>query len=268
MRISLFLGYLEKNVFRLKIYRENFGNSHKGFLNTMATAPGDEVKVKSDRTAFIVGYTGESGKSLVKQAAVSNILSKVRLLGRREVQLPVENPDKFEQKIVNFDDLESHDSCFQNAEVGFCCLGSTRKQGTDVFVKVDRDYVLKTAEIAKRNGCKHFCLVSSGGANAKSSFLYMKTKGEVEERLKEMNFEKLSIFRPALLLCDRQESRPMEAFFRCIVKPLAYLMPTRGTIPTDTLAKGMLYEVINPDSKSINVYENEEIHAMAKKLSS
>ncbi|KAJ8299263.1 hypothetical protein KUTeg_023323, partial [Tegillarca granosa] len=184
----------------------------------MATAPGDEVKVKSDRTAFIVGYTGESGKSL-------------------------------EQKIVNFDDLESHDSCFQNAEVGFCCLGSTRKQGTDVFVKVDRDYVLKTAEIAKRNGCKHFCLVSSGGANAKSSFLYMKTK-----------------YLYKLLLCDRQESRPMEAFFRCIVKPLAYLMPTRGTIPTDTLAKGMLYEVINPDSKSINVYENEEIHAMAKKM--
>lgn len=68
----------------------------------MATAPGDEVKVKSDRTAFIVGYTGESGKSLVKQAAVSNILSKVRLLGRREVQLPVENPDKFEQKNCEF----------------------------------------------------------------------------------------------------------------------------------------------------------------------
>lgn len=62
----------------------------------MATASVDEVKVQQgDRTAFIVGYTGESGKSLVKQAAGSNLFSKVKLLGRREVQLPVENPDKF-----------------------------------------------------------------------------------------------------------------------------------------------------------------------------
>lgn len=34
--------------------------------------------------------------------------------------------------------------------------------------------------------------------------------GEAEAMVTELNFPRLSIFRPALLLCERQESRPME----------------------------------------------------------
>ena len=46
----------------------------------------------------------------------------------------------------------------------------------DGFVRVDHDYVLQAAELAKAGGCTHFNLQSSKGANKKSSFLYTKVK--------------------------------------------------------------------------------------------
>ncbi len=45
--------------------------------------------------------------------------------------------------------------------------------------KVDFDYVVKFARLAKEQNIDNFHLVSSAGANSKSWFLYMKTKGEV-----------------------------------------------------------------------------------------
>lgn len=44
------------------------------------------------------------------------------------------------------------------------------------FVRVDRDYVFKSAELAKAGGCKHFNLLSSKGADKSSNFLYLQVK--------------------------------------------------------------------------------------------
>ena len=39
----------------------------------------------SSQTAFVVGYTGETGKDLVKNLTDTKMFSKVTLIGRREV---------------------------------------------------------------------------------------------------------------------------------------------------------------------------------------
>ena len=44
------------------------------------------------------------------------------------------------------------------------------------FIKVDHDYVMRTAELAKSGGCSHFSVVSSAGVNKDSMFLYGKVK--------------------------------------------------------------------------------------------
>ena len=68
---------------------------------------------------------------------------------------------KFTQKIVDFDKLtEDHASEFEGYDVGFCSLGTTKaKSGHDGFIKVDHDYVVDSAKLAKAGGCKHFNLV-------------------------------------------------------------------------------------------------------------
>ena len=45
------------------------------------------------------------------------------------------------------------------------------------------------------------------GANANSSGSYLKNKGQVEEELKKINFPKLAIIRPSLLIGNRKNFR-------------------------------------------------------------
>ncbi|OWF35470.1 oxidoreductase HTATIP2-like [Mizuhopecten yessoensis] len=217
------------------------------------------------KTAFIIGYTGECGKELVKALSKNKIFSKVVLIGRRKVEISPDPGPEFEQKVVDYDKLEEYTEAFQGNQVGYCCLGTTRhKAGKEGFIKVDRDYVLKSAEIAKSTGCQHFSVVTASTSDKNSMFLYVKTKGEVEEGLKGMGFDKLSIFRPAMLLCDRSESRLGETFARACFKPWAYLFPTVGSVPTSYVGRAMVVDTVMPGDDKIRTYSNAEIHGLIK----
>ena len=46
-------------------------------------------------SVFVLGYTGETGKALVKELDQTSTVKKVVLIGRREVDLAVNTKDKF-----------------------------------------------------------------------------------------------------------------------------------------------------------------------------
>jgi oxidoreductase len=56
--------------------------------------------------------------------------------------------------------------------------------------------VYESAKIAKKLGCKQYHLVSSAGANKNSLFLYPQVKGQVEEAVSNLGFDKTLIYRP------------------------------------------------------------------------
>ena len=58
---------------------------------------------------------------------------------------------------------------------------------------------MRLAKAAQEAGVSHCSVVSSMGAKSSSWFLYMKTKGQVEEGLRGLGFSYTSIFRPGLL---------------------------------------------------------------------
>ncbi|XP_046375583.1 oxidoreductase HTATIP2-like isoform X1 [Haliotis rufescens] len=214
--------------------------------------------------AFILGYTGEVGKELIKELAAAKLFKKVVLIGRRQVDLDTTVGPEFEQKVVDFEKLEEHSDVFEGLDTGFCALGTTRgKSGVKGFVRVDHDYVLISAEIAKARGCKHFSLVSSQGANKNSSMLYTRTKGQVEEALKVMHFDRISIYRPGVLMCDRTEDRPGEKVARVLLKPISYLFPTAITTPTEIVAKALVNNVVAPSERTQELYENKAIHQLS-----
>lgn len=97
-------------------------------------------------------------------------------------------------------------------DIAFCCLGTTHKQAGSraAFAAVDRDLVLHFAERAQQAGARRFGLISSVGASAKARSHYMRIKGEVEERLRAMNFGALHIVQPSLLLGQRADTRVAE----------------------------------------------------------
>uniref|UniRef100_F7G5B9 Protein HTATIP2 n=1 Tax=Macaca mulatta TaxID=9544 RepID=F7G5B9_MACMU len=152
-----------------------------------------------NKSVFILGASGETGRALLKEILEQGLFSKVTLIGRRKLTFNEEAYKNVNQEVVDFEKLEDYASAFQGHDVGFCCLGTTRaKAGAEGFVRVDRDYVLKSAELAKAGGCKHFNLVSSKGADKSSNFLYLQVKGEVEAKIEELKFDRYSVFRPGL----------------------------------------------------------------------
>ena len=86
---------------------------------------------------------------------------------------------------------------------------------------MDHDYPLALAKLAHAQGARHFLLVSSAGADARSRVFYSRVKGEVENAVRRVGYAALTIARPSFLLGPRKELRAGEI----VMKRLAYLLP-------------------------------------------
>lgn len=75
---------------------------------------------------------------------------------------------------------------------------------------------MELARAAREAGTKVYVLISSSGANKDSSIPYTRMKGEIEEEVKALGFERTVILRPGLIAGTREESRPAEAAVRFI----------------------------------------------------
>lgn len=97
-------------------------------------------------------------------------------------------------------------------------LGTTRAQAGSFAAQkeIDYDLNLALAKSAKAAGTKTYVLVSTASANASSMMGYLKMKGELEEAVKDIGFERTVIIRPGLLVGTREDSRPPEAGLRMV----------------------------------------------------
>ena len=222
-------------------------------------------------SAFVVGSTGEVGKAIVKELARTPGFSRVTLIARKQVELPKDEGEnvysKFDQKLVDFDKLsENHAEDFKGYDVGFCALGTTRgKSGREGFIKVDHDYVMSTGKLAKEGGCKHFNLVSAGGTNKNSFFLYPQVKGQVEEEMQELGFPRLTIWKPNILLVDRAEPRFFEKIAQAVTGALDRYRLFSIDVPV--LAKVMVNRVFEPQTSPVEMVSNREVYHKGLELS-
>jgi len=229
------------------------------------TSASDLKRAFQSQTAFVVGYTGVVGKELTKELLQQNVFQKVLLIGRRQVQLDGELYKNAEQRVVNFDFLPQHKAAFENCTVGFCCLGlPTGKASKEDLVRVNHDYVIGVAKLAKELGVQHFSLVSGQGANKNSIITAMKVKGLAEQFSSELEFPRLTMFRPSLILAERDECRFNETAARVLLKPVICLKPTLLSVPVNTVAKAMITDLWRTPAKKVEIIENAAIHAMGK----
>jgi oxidoreductase len=260
--VTLVLGVLSASLFCTKLL---FGTDNDITDCSMTDEQKDFMRAfqQQNKTAFVVGYTGEVGKEVVKAILRSRVFSRLVLIGRRTVTFDDELYKDVEQRIIDFDNLDAHADTFKNLDIGYCCLGTTRaKAGADGFYRVDHDYVIGTAKLAKHGGCQQFHLISSQGANKDSSFLYPKTKGQVEEELQAMNFERLFIYRPAMLLCKREEVRTMEKAALFLMKPITWAFPTFISVPTSTVGRAVVNRTVTPTDSPVEIIDNKGIHKL------
>jgi len=161
-------------------------------------------------TALIAGATGLVGGHLLTRLLASPHHKRVIALTRKPLVL---THKKLTNLVVDFDNLEE-DVARENFSVdeAYCALGTTiKKAGSQAaFRLVDYEYETAFARAAQKAGATRFALVSSVGANAKSSIFYTRVKGETENAIREIGFSTLHIFQPGVLLGTRGEARPAE----------------------------------------------------------
>ena len=157
--------------------------------------------------SLVVGSTGLVGEEVVNELASKGI--PVKALSR--IDLNSTNP-LVENIKVNFDCLHEYKEHFKEVSDVYICLGTTiSKAGSEeAFEKVDIDYCLETAKHAVNAGVKNLSLITSVGADSSSSNFYIRTKGIIENKISELDFQSISIHRPGLLIGARKEMRLAE----------------------------------------------------------
>lgn len=111
-------------------------------------------------------------------------------------------------------------------DVAISALGTTaRAAGSDAaFRAVDFDMVVAFARAARAGGVRHMIIVSSVGADPGSRLFYPRVKGEVEDAVSALAFDRLDIVRPGLLRGERGLERRLKERIGILVSPLVNLL--------------------------------------------
>lgn len=208
------------------------------------------------KTFSVVGATGLVGQSVLQLALSDSRVSRVVAPTRRRLS---PHP-RLENPLVNFDALPS-EAAFWAVDAVICTLGTTiKKAGSQAaFRKVDHDYVLAIAKLARSHGAAAFALTSSLGANPRSRTFYLRTKGEVEPALGTCGFPSLTIVRPSFIGGTRVERRPLEALALTFFGGIARLLPRRyRVVPAERIAKALI-EASLAAEPGVRIVDSESI---------
>lgn len=132
------------------------------------------------------------------------------------------------------------------------------------FRAVDFDAVVTVARAAREAGATRCGLVSALGANARSAVFYNRVKGEAEDALLALGFERLVIARPSLLDGERpdQPRRSGEAWALRLTRPLAGLIPMRWRpIKPERVARALRLALDQP-GPAVQVLESAQLQTL------
>lgn len=220
------------------------------------------------KTAIIIGSTGLIGSHLLNLILDSNDYQNVITFVKRDTGI---KHKKLTQHIIDFDKPETYKELVVGDDF-FCTIGTTiKKAGSkEAFRKVDFEYPKQFAAYALQNKVKQFLIISSLGADANSGNFYLKTKGEIQDFLKDSNFKSVSVLQPSLLLGDRKEFRLGEKIGAFFMKTLSFIfianLKKYKAIQSEAVAKAMLI-IAQKDNKGFHIIESDYIEEIANKKS-
>ena len=207
------------------------------------------------KTALLLGATGLVGIELLSQLLESEHYDKVVALVRRPIE---RKHPKLQVAIVDFD---HPDPALLQGDDLFCALGTTlRKAGSkEAQYRIDCTYPAEFGRIAKHQGVKQYLLVSSLGADAGSSNFYLRTKGDLEQRIAALDFENFVSARPSFLLGKRSEFRLGEKIGIILSQLLRPLIPKRFRGVQASRVAAALVNRANCGWQGVHFLSNEDL---------
>jgi len=195
------------------------------------------------KTAILLGASGLTGSVLLQKLIDDDRYDTIKLFSRSKIN---GLPKKVKQYVGNLLTIETFKTQFTGDEV-FCCIGTTSKKTPDKlqYKAIDYGIPVAAATLAKANSIDTFSVISSVGANPKSSIFYNKIKGEMERDVLEQNIQHTYILQPSIIDGHRSEYRFGEKLGLLVFKTIqpffvGGLRPykvTKATHIADTLIK-------------------------------
>ena len=138
-------------------------------------------------------------------------------------------------------------------------IGEPSSVSREIYEKTDKDMVLKFAEHCKDANIQHFSALVSIGADSKSSSYFLRIKGELEDSLAALDFERLSLFHPSMILTPSNRYGLTQAITLKVwplLKPilLGPLRKLRG-IKVGDLGSAIANNIKHPANSSIETLE-------------
>ncbi|MDG1689497.1 MAG: NAD(P)H-binding protein [Flavobacteriales bacterium] len=204
--------------------------------------------------ALVIGATGATGRELVNKLLLDDDFSQVSIFVRTAPNI---NHEKLKIHVIDFNEIENYKNLVKG-DILFSALGTTKKDagGKDQQYEIDYTYQYEFAKIAADNGVVNYSLVSSVGANAKSSFFYPKIKGALEEAVKKLNFKKIDIFQPPMLIRQPDLMREGEKSGIKILKRLNKIgiLKSQKPLAVEALAEKMLKIAKTPSKEKATTF--------------
>ncbi|MGH6653530.1 MAG: NAD-dependent dehydratase [Sphingopyxis sp.] len=211
--------------------------------------------------ALLIGATGMVGGAVIAHAGV---LSLTILVRRDKDDLPEEHallvapPERWADIIA-----------VERPAVLISCLGTTIRQAGSqaAFRAVDHGLILSAAKGARMAGTRHMILVSAVGASANSRNFYLKTKGETEDGLRALGFERLDILRPGLLMGDRAGPKRLGEGIAMVAAPITDALLHGSlrryrSIPSETVARAIV-ALAGMTQPGVRIHENDAMRRLA-----
>ncbi len=214
---------------------------------------------------LLAGSTGLVGGFVFDQLYAREDID-LTIIGRRCPNTVPENVSALVGPAQDWAQMLAH----KNFDVAISTLGTTiKKAGSQsAFEAIDFQAVAALAAAAKLAGAQQFILVSSVGADQRSSSFYLKTKGRAEAIVRAAGFSRVDIFRPGLLRGDRQEFRLGERVGQIIQSVIDPILMGPSQKYRSVTAKDVAHAICATVSPKIpmqlsvvTVHENREIMA-------
>lgn len=207
--------------------------------------------------ALLIGATGATGGDLLDLLLKDDDFHRIDIFVRRDSDL---RHEKLIIHVIDFDEPDQWQHLVKG-DVLFSCLGTTLEAAgsKEAQWKIDYEYQYEFAEAARENNVNHHVLVSTGLASPNSLFYYPRMKGKLEEAVKSLEFPKLSIFNPPVLV-RKNSDRTGEVI---ALKATRFfnklgLFRSQKPLPTEVLAKAMI-NAAKVKETGIHTYQGKEI---------
>ena len=219
-----------------------------------------------NKNIIVFGGSGLVGNSVLN--LLDKKKSKIYAFSRRSLDNKFEN---VKDVIFNFDTLEANIE-LNNWDHIYICLGRRlkvwellyiKKKDRENHFKIEHDYIIKILEKAKKLGAKDISIISAIGANKKSSNFYLKTKGLLEESIKLLAYDNVSILRPGHILANKNSISKdflvwtIDIFSKILNFFLIGPMRKYRAIEIDKLSNFM----VEKNNKGLNIYYYDDFIA-------